>query len=352
MEKNSPLNPSASGPLNSQKIGEFTDYYEKLGAKRREERVNPLDFRGNPKFPDTEIVADMTKAQQAVEDFKKKDADLTPEEQIAKANGSITETVLCQNIEAGNMFGKDAHLEIASEFDDFFNHIDAFVIAGVEEDEKPDGTRRNTFGLAFDFTSKAEDACEKLRMTLEHTIMKGWAPSVKYGKTPDGTQVRNMWVAKVIIGADREAVKDLADLLVNKTGQDTSKPVNEIVLNAFEQHRIKNIITDEILNQLVAFRNIAYAIAGEIRNDDPDPNRRNKKQHLESVAKMYHRAYAMFSKILEKNDFDPHKAEVDRKGDKIASALHGMIAKAADPNKKMKLSEYIADYLANTKKRR
>lgn len=322
----------------SNRLGEFTNYYEKLDEKRCKRKIDPLQFRGHPKFTDAEIVGDLTKAERAIEDFNRVNEGLTEKEAMAIYNGSITETILCQNIEDGGLFGKNAHLEITSDFDDVFNHVDALVFVGPEEnDDRPDGVKTNTFGLAFDFSSTAEDACKKLRQTLEHTVMKGWAPSVKYAKMPDGTLVKNMWVAKVIIGAERESVAELADLIINDANDNPDKPISSSVSKTFEQHRIKNIINDEILNQLIAFRNIAYAFA------DVYPKGSIERERVEKVGKMYHRAYVLFNKILEENDFDPHQAKIARDGDKMASALHGMIAASADPNKKISLDQYIAN---------
>ena len=281
-------------------------------------RANPRSFKGNRKIRDPQIDIDATKADAAYLDFEEKKKLMSPEERRKIDNGKITEAVFTEGILSGHIFGEGAEIAIPSLYDDYFRHIDLAVVAGPKrEKENDDEIDRELFGLGIDFSSTAQEACKKLSSTLVHTILKGYAPSLKYSDLPGYGKNINTWIAKVIIGADQDSVADFADTLANSIKTELGKSVKEIARETLKNHPISNIIIDEITTQLVAFRNIAYAV--------------NNKD----AGKLYHRAYVLFRSLLEEQNIDMEKVRSSRRGDKIASGLYSMIGKMSDPDKKM-----------------
>ena len=327
-------------PLPSERFqevqGTFEGYLDTL-AKRR---PKPEDYAEVEGFTPEEIAEDQAITESLRKRFADAQKNITPLEREQLANGKLVESIFTFSIEAGHLLGNGAEVTPTSHFDDYTRGIDCFVLAGPEDKdlERNDGGKRNVFGLAIDFSSKASDACEKLSHTLyqknDHTgvetgILKGRVPSVKYG-TDGQKKRRNMWVVKVIVGADGETVANFAEKVAGAAKEQPDKSPYAVATEVLLHHPIRDIIIDEILFQLVAFRNIAYAFH--------DKKRDGEKCH---VGSLYHRAYVLFNKLLEEQGIDLKHLEKTRRGDKLASALHGMIGFVADPDKKYRLEEIL-----------
>lgn len=321
----------------------FEDYIKVLEAKR----IKLENFRGNSRFSDEEIDRDLKEVVRLKQLFEDKLRLMSPEERKAQENGKITEAIFTHSIINGDMFGEGTEVIIPSEYDDFVRKVDLIVAAGPEDSEldRPDNIRRNLFGLAFDFCSKAEDAGEKLSHTLSNSIVKGYSPSVKYGEFPDKGKTRNMWVTKVIVGADGEAVADFADTLVNTIKSNPNVSIQDIARDLLAKHPIKLIVFDEILSQLIAFRNIAYLC-------DSSPDLRNalakmykveisEEPRYRQIGAMYHRAYKLFCEILESQKIDIAQLKKTRRGDKLSSTIHSMIGHISDPDKKYRPEDFL-----------
>ncbi|MFA6404965.1 MAG: hypothetical protein WCW03_03135 [Candidatus Paceibacterota bacterium] len=321
----------------------FEDYIKVLEAKR----IKLESFRNDPRFSNEEIDRDLEKVAHLKQLFEEKLRRMSPEELKAQENGKITEAIFTHSIINGDMFGEGTEVIIPSQYDDFVRKVDLIVAAGPEDPniERPDNIRRNIFGLAFDFCSKAEDASKKLGDTLRDSIVRGYSPSVKYGEFPDKGKTRNMWIAKVIIGADGEAVADFADTLVNAIKSNPNVSIKEIARDVLAKHPIKSIVLDEIMSQLIAFRNIAYLCDSSI----PIRNQLAEEFKVEisdnpkyrQIGAMYHRAYKLFSEILETQKIDITKMEKSRRGDKISSTIHSMIGHISDPDKKYRPEDFL-----------
>ncbi len=314
-------------PNTNHRFDEVRQHFENFTETMDSKRIDPLSFRGHPRFTDEEIMRDVTETERLKGIFKDKERFMTSEQLTAANNGKIVESIFTESIVSGDMFGPNAEIIIPSEYDDFVNKIDLIVAAGVEDPrEREDGIDKNLFGLAFDFSSNADEACKKLTDTIfrsKHSIAAGFTPSIKYGEFPNSGKIRHMNVAKVVVGAEGKTVADFADTLVNGMKNDPSKHIDKIALESLHAHPIHPIVLDEIKSQLVALRNISYAF----KND--------------RAGKVYHRAHVMFEQLMKSQGFDFEKAEKNRRGDKIASALYGMIGFVSDPNKKPTMEDLL-----------
>lgn len=322
----------------NERFHEVKNFFEGFKNDLEKSRINPLEYRGAQNFTDAEIVGDMTFVNDLQGKFAAEHATKNPQELIQDENGKITEAIFTHSIISGNLLGKNAHAILPSYYDDYARKIDLIVGVGSPDAEidRPDAIPRNIFGLAFDFSSKAEEACKKLRETLYHKnersgvetgIMKGYVPSVKYGSYTGQEKIRNMWVAKVILGADGEHVAEFADAVTNALKNRGEQEIGTVMNEVLAKSPIKHIVMDEILGQLVAFRNIAYAF-----NND-------------KAGRLYHRAYVNFNTLLQQQGIKMQDMEKARKGDKLASALHGMIGMASDPQKKYRPEDFLGRVL-------
>ncbi len=123
----------------------------------------------------------------------------------------ILEAILARQIEQANWFGENCSVVRTSEYDDLVNHTD--LVAEFEEEGI-------FIRLALDVTTSQDKdtLADKIR-SIEKEIDQGKLTSLEYylsEETEPPTKGRLEMVPRVIIGTDREGVKELSDL-VKKT---------------------------------------------------------------------------------------------------------------------------------------
>lgn len=325
--------------------------YDTINLERKSLETDPEDYRGKTRIPDKEIDENIKVVEELMKKFNEEIAGLTEEQALMRYNGGIIETIFYQIIRDGFLFGKNIRIDVPSKYDDFVNGVDLIVTILPEESTDPKNPEQNerdgrTFGLAFDFSSKASDACEKVSKMMRKIVEEGRMPIVKYGKTLNGEPDCWMPVAKVIIGLERDTMDDLSSSITESAAKDDREEMDEVINQSFAQHRIKDIVNDQILNQLIAYKNISYAFGDYTKEEAPKLQKEDlaKRDQQKRIGGMYNRAYHLFSDVLKRNGFDPEKAHVARSHDKIASAIYSMIGGMADSHKRPTIAECFAKF--------
>jgi len=305
---------------NPDALHEVRDFFRQQLEKLEAKRIDPESFRGHPDFSDGEIDKDLRDLRERKEGFERERKGLDEAQIRVNQNGTLTETVFDLGIASGSILGEKVEIILPSEFDDVFNHVDLIIKMTDSKGEKE--SEEISFGLAIDFCSNAEEACHKLLETLVFEVASNdkrktghSVPTIKYGQGKDKKKVKNMPIAKVIIGAQAGQVADFADSLMSTMVDIDSSSRVEHSIRSLKGHPIRTIVIDEILNQLLAFRNIAHAYKNAEAED------------------LYRRAYELITKNVEQQNIDKREREIARRGDKIATSLFGLIGGATDSNK-------------------
>jgi len=140
---------------------------------------------------------------------KNRVAEIKEEFRSSKTERSeILEAILAGQIEQANWFGENCSTVRASEYDDLVNHTD--LVAEFEEGGK-------SVRLALDVTtSQDKDTLADKIDSIKKEINRGRLTSLEYylsEETEPPTKGRLEMVPRVIIGTDREGVKELSDLV-------------------------------------------------------------------------------------------------------------------------------------------
>ncbi len=165
------------------------------------------------------------------------EAQQTPFEAEAKKLATIFEAIIHEQIELNNWLGDKVTTRKASRYDDIKNGVD--TIAELEHDAG--GTSH--LALALDITySNPMKKLDAIRTQID----KGTLTEVKYFESSDGGVKGTLSrVPRVVIGADRPAVLELAHLWMEKKGK------------GLADHPMQMQILDEIAIQLTKFAEYA-----------------------------------------------------------------------------------------------
>ncbi len=175
----------------------------------------------------------------------------------------ILEAILSEQIELSNWLGQEAETIIPSEYDDSAHGVDVAV-----EFERAEGFKHMALGV--DFTSSAEQIKEKLLTAKKH-ILKDDLTEIKYFIS-EKSHIRGE-ISKIpwlIVGADTHLLRELSKLWItkyqspsvtDKISEETQKYLSEQRKNAQKElanHRMQNLLLDEIEMELTAFMEFAY----------------------------------------------------------------------------------------------
>lgn len=222
-------------------------------------KIDPLNFRGFKKeftskrgevyvedFSDTEIIQDLTKLQETKGEIKKGNVFETKSKE--DIDGLIMEGVFIDCVKNGGILGKNSTIHKASEFDDVFNKIDAFVEFKKRENDE----RASQVAFSFDFTTNAKEARDKIAFVLGG-LTRGQMSTIKYFESPEMGKRKNFRVPKIVLcygGQDVEKV--VVDYIrLKKEGFDTSNTLRE-------NGQVLYSILGQIKIQLQAFANICH----------------------------------------------------------------------------------------------
>jgi len=192
----------------------------------------------------------------------------------------IFEAIMDEGIALHDWFGPDADTIRPSRFDDVFNGIDS-----ITEFQKEEGASHLALAIDVTFDPNIKNKIEKIARGVEH----GELTHVKYFKSDHMNfrgELRN--VPKVIVGADKRTIKELADLWVTDR-------------KALAKHPIQFKVLEEIQFQLSAFEHYAE---------------RNRQS---GVAGIYRKARIIVEKIMEEKGIIISEKEF--RDDTVFSAL-------------------------------
>lgn len=223
--------------------------------------INPQDFRN---FDPTTIARDIEYVKKMEAKFVQEDG---AEVQEAKQLGLILEALIHEQAEINDWLGEEVTTVKASRFDDIANGIDS-----IAEFHRDGGVSH--LALAIDVTHG--DPSKKLTKIREQ-INAEKLSEIKYFASSDGNfQGSLQKVPRVIVGADRQTIIELAQLWIENKKRDLA------------QHPIQLQLLDEIILQLQTF--ITYA----------------EKNNKESVIGVYRRQLRLIESIRQ----SPSKVEL------------------------------------------
>lgn len=272
---------------------------ELLVALEKEDasRINPADFRGVPGFSDAEIVADLEKVNKKKAEIVAQNTRLEKDEKQLHNDAQLVESLFFVSIRDAEFLSSGAHLVLPSYFDDYFRGVDAFVeLAKNSQDPRH-------IGFSIDFTMSPDTLATKMRRTLD-SLAKGFVPSVKYFDSPNLGKQKEVWMPRVIIGADYASVKRVADAYVETY---TKKGSPKDVL---KNDPVQFAILDEIRAQLQALSNISYEMF------------KNKR-----VGDVYARALEAFSASMAVRGLDEQMLRRGARGDSLHGRLVSLVGK-------------------------
>lgn len=193
---------------------------------------------------------------------EKKKAGIEKHGTLPTKRAEILEAILSEQIELSNWLGQEAETIIPSEYDDSAHGVDVAV-----EFERAEGFKHMALGV--DFTSSAIQIREKLLKAKEH-ILKNDLTEIKYFIS-EKSHIRGE-ISKIpwlIVGADTHLLRELSKLWITKyqppnvtdgISEETQKYLSEQRKNAQKKlanHRMQNLLLDELEMELVAFMEFA-----------------------------------------------------------------------------------------------
>lgn len=273
---------------------------ELLATLEKEEslRINPVDFRGVPGFTDQEIMDDVRQVKEKQKMIAEEQANIPATDKRIYEDSRLLESVLFSSIRESHWLGEKTGLILPSPYDDYFRGIDAFA----ELAKEPTDPRH--IGFSFDFTMSPETLVKKMKRNIE-TLSNGFVPSVKYFDSPLLGKRKNVWMPRVILGADYPSVKRVADAYVEAHAH-SGLDRKGVLVNDPTQF----VLLDEIRGQLRAFRNMAYELF-----------------HNEKAGGIYHRALAAFSEAMKERGIDEKTMQTKSRGDSLHARLLSLIGK-------------------------
>ncbi len=160
-------------------------------------------------------------------------------EAMVRKTAKVLEAIIFEQIELSNWLGDTAMTIQASRYDDIKHGVDTIV-----EFDEGDGRNASHLALAIDVTTSHE-LNKKFKRIFEE-IERGALTEIKYFVS-ESLDIRGHKsnVPRVVVGADRKTIFDLAEKWLEKDNK------------ALSEHVIQVILIEEIYEQLVAFKNAA-----------------------------------------------------------------------------------------------
>lgn len=273
---------------------------ELLSALEKEERlrINPVDFRGVPGFTDQEIMDDVRRVQEKQRMIADEQTNLPATDKKIYEDSRLLESVLFSSIKDSHWLGEKTGLVIPSLYDDYFRGVDAIAEFAKEKSDP------RHIGFSIDFTMSPETLAKKMMQNIE-TLSKGFVPSVKYFNSPILGKRKNVWMPRIILGADYASVKRIADAYIEAHAQGGTGE-RDVLANDPAQF----VLLDEIRAQLRAFRNMAY----EYFNN-------------EKAGGIFQRAFVTFMEVLKERGIDEKILHTKARGDSLHARLLSLIGK-------------------------
>jgi len=237
------------------------------GAEKKADKVliDAIGIEGftGEVYPEEKIKRDQEYVQKKEKEFSEKILDPEDEKKIKLAK--IFEAIIYHQGELGNWFGESGMIIKSARYDDIKNGVDLIIEFPKEEDgEEP------YLALAVDVTfSSYEDLYKKLDR-IKDGIEKGELAKIEYFKS-EHTEFKGAIndIPKTVIGTDTKILYEVMDLWVNEEEKE------------LEKHPIQFMILDQIMMQLVKFKEYAESV---------------KKP---AIAEKYNRAIKILEKIIE-----------------------------------------------------
>jgi len=161
--------------------------------------------------------ADAEKAAEKKAEFAKRGS--SAEDIETKKISEATELVMLEMMEKFGSLGDDVHASKTNDYDDFFNHIDAYaeVFNETEEDEEEAPL---VIGFGFDFTTGSHDATRKIQDNIKRIRMNrqerphlDYFVSSKIELDEHGNEVPfhagYMEIVPIVIGLENRHAKEL-----------------------------------------------------------------------------------------------------------------------------------------------
>lgn len=273
---------------------------ELLATLEKEEsvRINPVDFRGVEGFTDQEIMEDVRRVQEKQRLIAEEQANLPLTDKRIYEDSRLLESVLFSSIKDSQWLGKKTGLFIPSLYDDYFRGVDAIAEFAKERNDP------RHIGFSVDFTMSPETLAKKMTQNIM-TLSKGFVPSVKYFNSPILGRRKNVWMPKVILGADYASVKRVADAYIEAHAQGGAGEKDILAKDPAQF-----VLLDEIRAQLLASRNMAYEYF-----------------HNEKAGGIFQRAYVTFMEVLRERDIDEKILRAKARGDSLHARLLSLIGK-------------------------
>lgn len=232
---------------------EETKVYELLVPRHKASAIKIEDF--SDLYGEDVIKRDM-------EYVEKKKAGIKARGTLPTKRAEILEAILSEQIELSNWLGQEAQTIIPSKYDDSAHGVDVAV-----EFERAEGFKHMALGV--DFTSSAEQIKTKLLTARKH-ILNEDLTKIKYFFS-EKSHIRGE-ISKIpwlVVGADTHLLRGLCKLWIakyqspnmpDKISEETQKYLSEQRKNAQKElanHRMQNLLLDELEMELVAFMEFA-----------------------------------------------------------------------------------------------
>lgn len=206
-------------------------YQKALEQLQKEEPVQPKDFA---RFDKEMIERDEKLVQEMEQKFAQED---TEEDRETLRYATILEAIIHEQAELNEWLGEEVMTIKASRYDDIVHGIDS-----IAEYHREEGI--SYLALALDVTSG--NPREKLRKIREQEINTGKLSEIKYFRSSDETLFGSLTkIPRVIIGADRKAIVELANLWTQHKRKELA------------EHPIQLQLLEEIACQLAVFASYA-----------------------------------------------------------------------------------------------
>lgn len=218
--------------------------YERAQKVLGNSEINPRAFNGL--YPKEIIDRDLQMVERRKREFA---ADATPEEREDQRLAYIFEAMFHDGLAKGDWLGNGAHAIKPSRFDDIVNGVDSVVEFQEGLAVEQNGKSASYLALAMDVTfgARVED---KLRRIKNVEIGEEQLTSIKYFESQYlGGQLELAGIPRVVVGADRRAVRQLIDVWLSGDEK------------ALREHPLHKMVLEEIRMQLEVFE--AYSRAGE-----------------------------------------------------------------------------------------
>lgn len=239
--------------------------YEVLVPENREKALKLENFVGRH-YSQEAISAD----QEYVAKMEKLFQEYPPEEKARHMRGELFEAIVDSQIDDSDWMGSRASVTVPSRFDDIKHGID-----GIVNFEREEGGTSH-LALAVDVTDSKIKMDEKFNGIMG-SIKSGSLSKVEYFRS-DNFEGRLFNVPRIVIGAGRETVNDISEILLSfrrlratvaashRPGQEPTEAERRTAQNLADirkrlaAHPLQGMILVEAKTQLEAFRKYALEI--------------------------------------------------------------------------------------------